>query len=105
MGVASAGAGSASIACSNHQNPSRLPAFLLFRISGAGAPAAAGATFATPEMSRPEPLSAFRPVPRTGVIYVTAEATRAGFKPEDPSWCNLGQGQPETGPLPGAPER
>ena len=49
--------------------------------------------------------SAFRPVPRTGVIYVTAEATRAGFKPEDPEWCNLGQGQPETGPLPGAPPR
>ena len=49
--------------------------------------------------------SAFRPVPRTGVIYVTAEATRAGFRAEDPDWCNLGQGQPETGPLPGAPPR
>lgn len=53
----------------------------------------------------PERHSAFRSVPRTGVIYVTAEATRAGFSPEDPEWCNLGQGQPETGPLPGAPER
>src|SRR4051812_11839745 len=49
--------------------------------------------------------SAFRPVPRTGVIYVTAEAARAGFRAEDPEWCNLGQGQPETGPLPGAPAR
>jgi aspartate/methionine/tyrosine aminotransferase len=49
--------------------------------------------------------SAFRPVPRTGVIYVTVEAQRAGFRAEDASWCNLGQGQPETGPLPGAPER
>src|SRR3954467_4794579 len=49
--------------------------------------------------------SAFRPVPRTGVIYVTSEATRAGFRSEDPEWCNLGQGQPETGPLPGAPPR
>lgn len=49
--------------------------------------------------------SAFRPVPRTGVIYVTVEAQRAGFRGDDPSWCNLGQGQPETGPLPGAPER
>jgi hypothetical protein len=56
-------------------------------------------------MSSPEPLSAFRPVPRTGVIYVTAEAQRAGFRADDPEWCNLGQGQPETGPLPGAPER
>src|SRR5690349_22778398 len=56
-------------------------------------------------MSTLEPLSAFRPVPRTGVIYVTVEAQRAGFRPEDPAWCNLGQGQPETGPLPGAPAR
>ncbi|MCB9709360.1 MAG: pyridoxal phosphate-dependent aminotransferase [Myxococcales bacterium] len=51
------------------------------------------------------PPSAFRRVPRTGVIYVTAEAERRGFSPEDPDWCNLGQGQPETGPLPGAPSR
>lgn len=50
-------------------------------------------------------LSAFRPVPRTGVIYVTAEASARGFSPEDPDWCNLGQGQPETGALPGAPPR
>jgi aspartate/methionine/tyrosine aminotransferase len=49
--------------------------------------------------------SAFRPVPRTGVIYVTVEAQRRGFRSEDPDWCNLGQGQPETGPLPGAPPR
>lgn len=51
------------------------------------------------------PLSAFRPVPRTGVIYVTTEAGKAGFDPADADWCNLGQGQPETGFLPGAPER
>ena len=44
-------------------------------------------------------------MPRTGVIYVTTEATRRGFRAEDPDWCNLGQGQPETGPLPGAPPR
>ncbi|MDW8363313.1 MAG: pyridoxal phosphate-dependent aminotransferase [Myxococcales bacterium] len=48
---------------------------------------------------------AFRPVPRTGVIYVTTEAERAGYRPDDPDWCNLGQGQPETGPLEGAPPR
>lgn len=53
----------------------------------------------------PPALAAFRPVPRTGVIYVTAEATRHGYRPDDPEWCNLGQGQPETGPLPGAPAR
>ncbi len=47
----------------------------------------------------------FRPVPRTGVIYVTTEAARHGYSPDDPAWCNLGQGQPETGPLPGAPAR
>ena len=49
--------------------------------------------------------SAFRPVPRTGVIYVTTEAERAGYRPDDGDWCNLGQGQPETGPLEGAPPR
>ncbi len=54
---------------------------------------------------RNEELTAFRTVPRTGVIYVSAEAEKAGYRAADPSWCNLGQGQPETGPLPGAPER
>jgi N-succinyldiaminopimelate aminotransferase len=49
--------------------------------------------------------SAFRPVPRTGVIYVTSEAQKRGFSPHDPEWCNLGQGQPETGELAGAPKR
>lgn len=49
--------------------------------------------------------SAFRSVPRTGVIYVTTEAQRLGFRTGDESWCNLGQGQPETGALPGAPAR
>jgi len=49
--------------------------------------------------------SAFRPVPRTGVIYVTNEAQKLGFSSTDASWCNLGQGQPETGELPGAPAR
>jgi N-succinyldiaminopimelate aminotransferase len=47
----------------------------------------------------------FRPVPFTGVIYVMAEATQLGYAYGHPEWCNLGQGQPETGPLPGAPPR
>lgn len=50
-------------------------------------------------------LSAFREVPRTGVIYVATEAAKRGFDPHDPAWANLGQGMPETGPLPGAPPR
>ena len=50
-------------------------------------------------------FSAFRPVPRTGVIYVTTEAQKLGFRFGAEGWCNLGQGQPETGPLPGAPPR
>src|SRR5499427_1769056 len=53
----------------------------------------------------PAEHSAFRTVPRTGVIYVTTEAQRRGFSASDPQWCNLGQGQPETGELPGAPPR
>jgi aspartate/methionine/tyrosine aminotransferase len=52
-----------------------------------------------------EGIPGFRAVPRTGVIYVTAEAQRRGYVPGDPAWCNLGQGQPETGPLEGAPPR
>ncbi len=50
-------------------------------------------------------LAAFRPVPRTGVIYVTVEAQKRGFHLDAPDWCNLGQGQPDTAELPGAPER
>ena len=41
----------------------------------------------------------FREVPRTGVIYVSSEASKRGFYRGAPDWCNLGQGQPETGPL------
>lgn len=54
---------------------------------------------------QPHHIAAFRAVPRTGVIYVTTEAAKLGFTARDPEWCNLGQGQPETGPLPGAPAR
>ncbi|HEU4557955.1 MAG TPA: pyridoxal phosphate-dependent aminotransferase [Longimicrobium sp.] len=53
----------------------------------------------------PPTIPGFRPVPFTGVIYVMAEATKRGYAYGHPDWCNLGQGQPETGPLPGAPDR
>lgn len=49
--------------------------------------------------------SAFREVPKTGVIYVMGEAFAAGYRGGDPEWTNFGQGQPECGALPGAPER
>jgi aspartate/methionine/tyrosine aminotransferase len=52
-----------------------------------------------------ETARAFRTVPRTGVIYVMSEAARMGFHYGHPDWANLGQGAPETGPLPGAPDR
>lgn len=48
---------------------------------------------------------AFRPVPRTGVIWVMNEAAAAGYRPDDGGWSNLGQGQPEAGALAGAPDR
>ena len=51
------------------------------------------------------PIPGFRAVPFTGVIYVMAEAARRGYRYGHPDWCNLGQGQPETGPLPGGPPR
>ena len=38
-------------------------------------------------------------------MHRTAEAMRRGYRAGDPEWCNLGQGQPETGDLPGAPPR
>lgn len=50
-------------------------------------------------------LPGFRPVPRTGVIYVMTEARRAGYEPECGTWANLGQGAPECGELEGGPER
>jgi aspartate/methionine/tyrosine aminotransferase len=49
--------------------------------------------------------SMFRPVPRTGVIFVMAEAGKRGFRYGHPDWCNLGQGAPETGELPGCVPR
>lgn len=57
------------------------------------------------QMSPKQPENpAFRPVPRTGVIFVTTEAQQRGFG-RDPGWCNLGQGQPEVGDIEGAPSR
>jgi aspartate/methionine/tyrosine aminotransferase len=57
------------------------------------------------DVPRSDGPAAIRTVPRTGVIYVTSEAERMGFRPGHPDWCNFGQGQPETGPLEGAPPR
>ncbi len=51
------------------------------------------------------PFASFRQVPRTGVIFVSNEAGKRGFHLGAEGWCNLGQGQPETGPIPGAPPR
>lgn len=42
----------------------------------------------------------------TGVIYCTDRAIANGFSYADShSWSNLGQGAPEVGPFPGAPEK
>lgn len=56
-------------------------------------------------MSQSLSIPGFRRVPRTGVIYVMHRASLHGYAPEDPEWANLGQGMPETGPLPGSPPR
>ncbi|MEK7865599.1 MAG: pyridoxal phosphate-dependent aminotransferase [Planctomycetota bacterium] len=50
-------------------------------------------------------LGPLRDVPYMGVIYVVAEAAKLGYHGDHPDWCNLGQGMPEVGPLPGAPPR
>lgn len=53
----------------------------------------------------PPTFDMIRPVPPTGVIWVMHQAKQAGYIPDSDEWVNLGQGAPETGPLPGAPER
>jgi len=50
-------------------------------------------------------LGALREVPYMGVIWVVHEASKLGFSNGHPDWCNLGQGQPEVGPMEGAPVR
>jgi aspartate/methionine/tyrosine aminotransferase len=55
--------------------------------------------------SHPASIPGFRAVPRTGVIFVMHEASQLGFSYGHPEWANLGQGSPETGPLPGSPPR
>ncbi len=57
------------------------------------------------EPSAAQPFSALREVPYMGVIWVVAEAHKLGFVNGHPDWCNLGQGQPEIGPMAGAPPR
>ena len=47
----------------------------------------------------------FHRVSKTGVIYATSRASVYGFHNENPEWANMGQGAPETGPLPNAPPR
>ena len=51
------------------------------------------------------PIGALRRVPYMGVIFVVAEAHKRGFVNGHPDWSNLGQGQPEVGPMAGAPPR
>ena len=46
-----------------------------------------------------------REVPYMGVIYVMTEAMKLGFRNGHPDWSNLSQGQPEVGPIEGAPSR
>jgi N-succinyldiaminopimelate aminotransferase len=67
---------------------------------------AAASAGSVDDPTKPTPtFAAFREVPRTGVIFVTTEASRRGFSPSSSDWCNLGQGMPEAEELPGAPPR
>ena len=62
-------------------------------------------TITGPDTVEPPSFAAFREVPRTGVIFVTTEATKHGYSASSDDWCNLGQGMPESEALPGAPPR
>ncbi|MFZ4573134.1 MAG: pyridoxal phosphate-dependent aminotransferase [Phycisphaerales bacterium] len=53
----------------------------------------------------PDQPKAFRDLPFMGVIRVNNEAAGVGYRMGDPTWSNLGQGQPEVGDLDGAPAR
>jgi N-succinyldiaminopimelate aminotransferase len=86
---------------SSSSGPRSGPTLVPAPAAPAATPAAANAAAAASEPT----FSAFRDVPRTGVIFVTTEAKRRGFDPADPEWCNLGQGMPEAEDLPGAPAR
>ncbi len=46
-----------------------------------------------------------RDVPYMGVTHVVVEAMKVGYRSGHPAWCHLGQGQPEVGPIAGAPTR
>lgn len=63
-------------------------------------------TKSSPAASKsPAAKNALRDVPFMGVIWVVHEASKLGFSNGHPDWCNLGQGQPECGPMAGAPAR
>ena len=53
----------------------------------------------------PTHAAPFRDLPFMGVIHVNNLAMQAGWVMGDPNWSNLGQGQPEVGPMEGAATR
>jgi aspartate/methionine/tyrosine aminotransferase len=55
--------------------------------------------------SSPSRKFPIRHIPFMGVIQVVQDALALGYDSLDPNWSNLGQGQPEVGEIPGAPER
>ncbi len=48
---------------------------------------------------------ALHPTQDIGVSWVQEEACKLGYFEGNPDWVNLGQGEPEVGPIEGAPER
>ncbi len=50
-------------------------------------------------------LGAFNEISDIGVIWVIDEAAKLGYYNGNPEWANLGQGEPEVGEMPGAPDR
>ena len=51
-----------------------------------------------------DPIGAIKPW-KDSSFAMMLEAQKRGFSLDAPGWCNLGQGQPDTGQLPGAPQR
>jgi len=64
-----------------------------------------GAPSSDPLVPKSADFAMIQRVEKTGVIYATKRAKSNGFSPADPTWANMGQGAPETGPIEGAPKR
>jgi aspartate/methionine/tyrosine aminotransferase len=61
--------------------------------------------FPEPYKSHHYILPGFSKTMESGMLYATKRAQKKGYVSGDPTWANFGQGAPEVGPIPDAPQR